>query len=535
MALSIITSPPLVALTGNPVRFKLQTDNHISTAGTFASLAITFFNTGNPGDTFQLDWNDKSILFTCAATPDESGNEIPDNSVIANLNDWVEAVAGYVALNYAIDQDFTVTYLNSVLTLTANKPGSLYELGFDVTWTNGSFQPSAILSAAVDEMARPFYKLGIQLMLKVGGSWIKCGEDTCPVDASGYATFDISTRFADRVYSVFQWLESSVDLMVLRANQCMEYRIRYFEQYFTDGVQAPGKLIESSSMYILAAGISTGQQAIYNRQQSSYWAKLGYNQYFLTWAPKEKLIDRWTTEKLYYLVRSAITELNLIVEINYNDTTSQSTITKKTVANPINKGVYEIICSLNRLELSGYDQDNIDNYRVWLTDQADNRISEIRTFRMDYVYHENVREFLFKNSPGGYDTLRTTGDSEDILDFERVPISKILGDSYTELDHQVTDIRVTETKSYKGNTGWLTREQLEWVRDFLLSTQVYQIITGKLVPIKIVSAQIAPRKDREDLFAVEFEYVRSFTSEFYSQEIVAASFDLSFDDDFVNA
>jgi len=534
MAISIITSPPLVALSGNPVRFKLQSNNQYSAAGVKYAYDIAFSDTGNANDYIELSWNDNLLRLTCKAAPDDSGLQIPDHSVIANLNDWCAEVAEYMQLNYLLSKYFDITVTGSTITLTAKDYGDEFEISATYLWTNGS-APMGGVDGGSAQVARAYYKLGVQIMLKVGSAWVNCGEDLLPVDASGYATFDISTRFADRVYAEFQWLESSVDLMVLRANQCMEYRIRYFEQYFDDGVNAPGKLTETSSMYILAAGISTGQQAIYNRQQSSYWAKLGYNQYFLTWAPKEKLIDRYTTEKLFYLVRSAITELNLIVEINYNDTTSQSVITKKTVASPTNKGVYEIICSLNRLELSGYDQNNIDNYRVWLTNEADARISEVRTFRMDYAFHENVREFLFRNSPGGYDTLRTTGDVEDILDFERVPISKVLGDSYTELDHQITDIKVTETKSYKANTGWLNREQLEWVRDFLLSTQVYQIIVGKLVPVKVVSAQIANRKDREDLYAIEFEYVRSFTSEYFSREIVSADFDDSFDDDFVNA
>ena len=533
MAISIITSPPLVALTGNPVRFKLQSDNQFSAAGEVYAFDIAFLETGNVNDYLELTWSDKILRLTCKAAPDQSGLQIPDHSIIANLADWCAEVAEYMQLNYYLSKDYDITVVGSTITLTAKQLGAEYAMSATYLWTNGSAPMGGTDGGSV-RVSRPFYKLGCQLMLKVDGSWLNIGEDLLPVDEDGYALFDLHRLFADYLYSEFQWLESSVDLMVLRAHQCMEYCIRYFEQY-GDPVIAPGKLTQTTSYYILSAGISTAQQAIYNRQQSSYWAKLGYNQYFLTWAPKEKLIDRYTTEKLFYLVRSAITELNLIIEINYNDTTAQATITKKTMANPINKGVYEIICSLNRLELTGYDQDNIDYYRVWLTDQADNRISEIRTFRMDYQYHETVREFLFKNSPGGYDTLRTTGDVEDILDFERIPISKILGDSFTELDHQVTDIRVTETKSYKANTGWLTREQLEWVRDFLISTQVYQIIVGKIVPIKVISAQIAPRKDREDLYAVEFEYVRSFTSEFYSQEIAAASFDISFDDDFVNA
>lgn len=532
MALSIITSPPLVGLSGNPVRFKLQSDNQFSTAGTVSSLAITFFSTGNPGDTFTLPWGDKNLTFTCAAAPDNSGLQIPDNHVIANLNDWVAEIADWVAANYMIDEDFTVTHLDAVLTLTAIKSGSLYDLGFSAVWTNGAFPPTAILSAAVDEVARPFYRLGCQLLLKVGAAWEKMGEDILPVDADGYATFDIHTLFADRVYSDFKFPEASDQLMIIRESMCREYKIRYYEQY--GETITPGKLIESDSFHIMASGISHLQEAIYNRQGSSYWDKIGYNQYFLSWSPTTKIVDRWTTEKLFYLVRSQLTSLVLKVEINYNDDTAQSIVTKATVNNPINKGVYEIACSLNVLQLAGYDDETIDYYRIWLENSTGDRISEIRTYQIDYVHHNNIQQLLFRNSPGGYDTLRTTGEVENGLDYERTTLANVLGPAFTEKDHAIGAGVITETQSYKANTGFISREDASWIRDFLLSEQVYLLNAGKLIPVLITTTGARQSRTDEDLFAIDFEYQRAFSSRYYSKEIVSAQFTNDFNDDFTN-
>lgn len=535
MSLTIISSPPLVALTGNPVRFKIGTDNQFAAAGVLFTIDITFNDTGNVDDWIELAWNDKVLRFICKASPDSSGLQIPDHSIIANLNDWTAAVAEIMAMNYFIDKDFALSVTGAVITLEAREYGIDKTITFDREWTNG-FAPEAIAQTATDQALRPFYKLGLQLMINDDGTWINAGEDLLPVDDDGYATFDVHRLFADRVFSEFQWPESSVDLLVERANQCMEYRIRYFEQYGETIV--PGMLTESASYYILAAGISHLQEAIYNRMSqtvaTSFWTKLDYNQYFLTWQPKDKLIDRYQTEKLYYLVRDSESSINLKIEINYNDETAKSTITKKTVATPTLKGVYEIICTLNRLELTGYDQDNIDYYRVWIEDGSANRISEIRTFRMDYAHHEEVRQFLFLNSLGGYDTLRITGDVEDSIELERSTISKVLGADFTEKDHQVAQGSVSEVKTYKANTGWITREQVAWIRDFFLSKQVFQIVVGKLVPVVVNTTQATQRRDREDLFAIDFEYRRAFSSEFYSMEIVSAQFTDDFNDDFAN-
>lgn len=536
MALTITSSPAIVALTGNPVRFTIHTNNNIATPGTCSALVITFFDTGAAGDSFTLKWADKSLTFVCSPTPDDSGLQIVDLSVIANLNDWVDAATVDLRANYLTDKYYSIGCEGSQLTLTAKNKGSIYDLEFEAEWTNGVNPPTAILTAGVDEVARTFYKLGLQLQLGFGEDWEFVGEDILPVDPDGNATFDLHRLFADRVYSEFQWPESSVDIMVLRAHQCMQYYIRYFEQYGDSIFQ--GKLTASDTFNILAAGISHLQEAIYNRQSlttpTSFWTKLQYNQYFLTWQPKEKLIDRWQTEKLYYLVRESIASLNLKIEINYNDDTAKSTITKKTIANPVEFGVYEIICGLNRLQLAGYDTGIIDFYRVWIEDGSANRISEIRTFTIDYSNHEEVRQFLFLNSLGGYDTLRVTGDVEDSIELERSTISKVLGADFTELDHQVAAGSVSEVKTYKANTGWLTREQVAWIRDFFLSKQVYQIVVGKLVPVLVTTTQATQRRDREDLFSIDFKYRRAFSSEFYSMEIVSAQFSDDFNDDFAN-
>lgn len=153
---------------------------------------------------------------------------------------------------------------------------------------------------------------------------------------------------------------------------------------------------------------------------------------------------------------------------------------------------------------------------------------------MDYNHYEKVRYFLFRNSLGGFDTLRITGDVTDGIEFERTDISKVLGEDFTEQNHQQATGDVKEIKTYQANTGWKSEEAVSWIRDFLLSKQAYQMIAGKLVPILITSSNAMQRADRQDLFSISFEYRRAFKNEFYTKQIVNADFNDDFDDDFVN-
>jgi hypothetical protein len=63
--LTLLKSPPLVALTGNPVRFCLQTDNYLQEAGEPIVFSLQFSSTGWTDDWVQLTWNGNVIRFVC--------------------------------------------------------------------------------------------------------------------------------------------------------------------------------------------------------------------------------------------------------------------------------------------------------------------------------------------------------------------------------------------------------------------------------------------------------------------------------------
>ena len=162
------------------------------------------------------------------------------------------------------------------------------------------------------------------------------------------------------------------------------------------------------------------------------------------------------------------------------------------------------------------------------------RISEIRTFKIDRSYQENRRYFLFLNSIGGYDTLCATGDQEDSLEYTRTESVKTLPIGFEYMDHERATDQVIEAITYKANTGWINRESLTWIRDLFLSRKVFQIKGDKLMAVVISTTKVLQRVDKVDLFNIEFEYSRSYESEFYSREIVYAGYTDDFANDYPN-
>jgi hypothetical protein len=528
--LSIVQSPPLVSLIGNPIRFTFETDNAIESAATQTRLNIYFTERAGPDSLLHFLWGSVDILFTFVATPDGSGLQLPDSTNAGTLASWVTMVAAAMRNNYYISRDWTIV-TNDVAILMYGTEDNISNPSVNPFWTGQGNIPSTSSVNGKLASKRLFYKLGIRLETWDGTAWNTIGEDILPVDTNSQATFDIHELFADYIYPEFKFPEASDTLAILRPNSSTQYRIQYFEQY--GNPITPGSLSPSASFYALVGGISHLQQAIYNRQGSSFWAKLGYNQYFLTWQPKSKQVSIDQIEKLYFLVQSEMTAIKLRVSYFFTDATSQLNVPVFTVEVPPAKSVIEFIVSPDILKNSCSKPTLIASYQVWIEYQS-SAISEIRTFILDAIYYENLRYFLFLNSLGGYDTLRTTGDGTDDLDYERTSISKVLGPDFTEMDHQVATGFVSEVKTYKANTGWMTRDQIAWLRDFLLSKQVYQIVRRKLVPVVITTTQAQQRVDREDLYSIEFEYRRAFSSEYYSREITTAAFTDDFNDDFAN-
>jgi hypothetical protein len=531
--LTVLKSPPLVALTGNPVRFCLQSDNFLEQAGSkiFFVLQFVEYGSGFEDDWIEFRWNGKTVRFTCKPVPDGSGTQVHDNSSKPATEDWFEAFFLSASLNYDLSSDFNITKEPLALVLEAKEMGDQYAIDWECQWSSWERLPLGGMSGR-NQIARPFYKLGLQVMLKSGENWVKIGEDIHPVNELGITTFDIHKLFDDLVYPSFQFPEPTTPLMLVRPNACREYRVRYFEQFGSDITQQA--LTESDSFFVLAAGISALQEAVYNHGNTSFWAKLQYNNYFLTWQPLEKVVTRDQTEKLFFLLQEPVDSLILRISFLFKDGSGNSSYPISSIDNPTEKKVYELTCTPSVMQVPGWETDQLVQYQVWMEDGHLERISEIRTFRMDYAFHENARTFLFLNSLGGYDTIRFIGDQEDSLEYERVQYSSVLGSNFTEMNHQLSQLSVTETRKFKCNTGWITPEASAWIRDFFLSKNVYRLSGGKLIPVLINTAQVAHRKDKEELFSIDFEYIQSFSNDNYSREIVAADLNNDFNGDFVN-
>lgn len=515
--------PPAVALSENPVIFGLKTNNNIITSGTKAKLVLHFSSviyTGS-GYQFSITFGGNTYTFTMAVTPDDSGLQFPRAAEDDDNLTWAGKIKEALYANFYISELFDISHTYNQVHLIAKNAGTTN----DITGANISVPGLNIAAyAGTDLQTRKFFKIFAQV--KMGDAVI--GEDSLPVDVAGIAYFDFSEYLRAELSSTFAFPESSQQPIIKRETCCKDYSVRYCEFFSDNDTPLMHKMTQKGPFKALTGGLDTATQALYNRNNTNWYNQLSMNHMFLTWHPGKKKTSQFDIQKLYYLVHTAlvshnITHVNLYTGLNYrlNNVNCTSTTLKSTFA--ASKGdVLEICCGYSRL---GLDTDAsllasgsvVKSYDVFLKDDAGNIISEIRNFVLDSNHYENYRQFIFRNSFGIFETIRCTAVQSREAGYENNIIEHTRTFSFTERGGDNKKDKSFEVAKYVINTGWITKNELDWTRELFLSKEVYEIKDGVLYPVVITSESHGLGKDNDTLQNALFEYIYAYTDQHYSK------------------
>jgi hypothetical protein len=529
----LLNTLPDVVLSGNkiPLQFQAST-NFIENAGTKAAIILPWSAVAVADEYFDLLLYGQTVRFTCKLAPDNSGTQFHDNDQSLDLEHWVNLVADDLKKNYLIIRyyDVAVSYGDTWwgITITAKSEGSAYSLEF-TAGTGIDVIPIESGKTGVDKAFRSFY--GIVLILYCNSEFVS--ELVLNVDTEGLTEVDVADLLKPYLTTDFEWPESDTDFMFARTGAIAEWYFVYGERWGNLLYQG---LTESETYYALLGGVSWMQQAKYNAMPSSFWTKLQNNKYFLSWAPTIKYIAPDEPVKLYFLNHTAATTLKLKAKL-YNSS-GDSTITVDSVTGVADKAVYEMVLSPEKVVYTGLDDESLIKIDVWVDNENDVPVSEVRTFIFDYSYYEHTRYFIFKNSLGAYEVLRTTGLMIRSNDYERETATVDIESDYTSKDRQELSVSNFEQQKFTIAMGWLSRyanaeEYRNWLRDFSLSKEVYQAIgASTLKPIRLTGNNLDNIKDRDNAIGFVFEFVNAFTDEHFTKEITWNLRNESFASDF---
>ncbi|UHG90110.1 DUF5977 domain-containing protein [Spirosoma oryzicola] len=252
------------------------------------------------------------------------------------------------------------------------------------------------------------------------------------------------------------------------------------------------------------------------------WADRFFNTYlrdtrqFLTWQPLAKSVSLYQPEYLYFLLNCSPVPaiIKRRIQVTYPDGRSDV----RTLDTLSGASLNQVVCVPAGMYPNGLGYD-VASYDVWLSDGNDNRISQVRTFRVDSREQEQERFILFENSLGGFDTLRITGQATEATSVRRVSV-EIDETASTAIDvAQVRIIQAEGDHSLSVSTGYFTRQASAWARymdELLFSKAIYLVTDKGQVPLLLTTSELLTHEDNADLIARTLSFKKAKVEQNFS-------------------
>ncbi|MEZ0607835.1 hypothetical protein ACAW74_04925 [Fibrella sp. WM1] len=242
--------------------------------------------------------------------------------------------------------------------------------------------------------------------------------------------------------------------------------------------------------YALKGALSVEQFASW--RDDFFTSYLADTRQFLTWQPARKWVETDQPEFLYHLVNYTPkpTELRLRVAVTYTDGTSE-VLTPMQTANVAQYTVYSVpvgFVALGLPQQEALTKKTVLSYQVWLSNEANARLSEVRTYWVNREYQPNVLYLLLANSLGGFDTLRCTGASSRRLLVRGTDIQRPLDPNYRPGTAEFVKLNRRGERTLTVATGLRDGAELDYLSELLFAEEVYLVSQDGYVALTLAAS-----------------------------------------------
>lgn len=158
-------------------------------------------------------------------------------------------------------------------------------------------------------------------------------------------------------------------------------------------------------------------------------------------------------------------------------------------------------------------------------DQSATEIVAWQTYTLEYRNFYQPQILVFRTSLGSLESITLRGQIDFEADYERQNIQLTTPPDYLKdmiLKAQANDVNNFETPKYKGDTGFLSKEATDRLRDFFISVQKFEFLPSQdggpdmLVPITLEMKNTKLFTNKENLITTVIEWKRGYANEFYT-------------------
>ncbi|NHZ86028.1 MAG: hypothetical protein GWP19_09120, partial [Planctomycetia bacterium] len=345
---------------------------------------------------------------------------------------------------------------------------------------------------------------------RIKQSGIIVGEDALPV-INNAVSFDISDLLKKKkildinIFDLFDKTIKKIDGLFEKFN------LDIFETYNGDGIEH--NTIYLGSFKVLQAGFSTIFLKNYDAANKSFYNNfLLEDKKFLTWASKKTLT--WNQHDLLFFISTKPSTINYHARFTlyFDDASTTNVDTEKILL--LFPTITYFSTSLLTHSLLSYETDNkLVKYDVVMNDDNEIAQSEVKTYYVDRTFYNQQRQFIFKNSIGGYDVIMLKGITDSTDEIQRT-----VGFFQTEDIITHSDFK----ESYSANSGFLITQYKDpksakkYIIELINSREIYEILGQEFIPVIPSDKKISITRDDEFLYSFNFNYKYAYADEFYS-------------------
>lgn len=336
-----------------------------------------------------------------------------------------------------------------------------------------------------------------------------------PPDAAGNAQFNVRLAF-DGYFNPIPPARGLGGFISHISDRSVRARNRFGELW--DIMTVPAVYLTTQPYLVLLGGIEKRPFA----EIDFFNTWLPTNKKFLSWKPVVRTVDLGQEDFISFLVyNQEITTLKSNIKAYYDDDTDTTQEIDTITAVSFGE-IYEFMIGPYNSDVLSIDPlKNLVKYEFWLTDQDDTVISEVITMKLSEFKKTSTRYYLFLNSLGSFEVLRTTGLTTEEADIRKDIINVFLpayydADQGEEASHNPVNQRMREVSSgYQVGKEWL-----EWFQDFRLSEEVYDITDGKRRKVNIEASKMALPGDQDYRYFMRFIAREAYRNEVFTPKSV---------------
>ena len=145
------------------------------------------------------------------------------------------------------------------------------------------------------------------------------------------------------------------------------------------------------------------------------------------------------------------------------------------------------------------------------------------TITIDHRNFYRTYQLFYRNSIGGFETIRLRAQVDMEGDYARQQALRVLPPSYFQdslLIAQQIEQSVFETLKYSGNTGFMSRDAATKVRDLFLSKDRWELEETKMIPVILNSKNAKFFSNRDNLISIQIDWNRAYLNQYFTPKLL---------------